>query len=200
MRINYLVSHQLPDFLASDYCYDVEMKRAIERHEAGQAHVIPIIIRPCDWHMTPFGKLQALPRDGKPVASWGDRDSAFADVVLGIKRILEHGQTRPSQEKIRTYSVVISAKIAEVDEEKIDKIMKQLREIAGDAEITLRKVEEGSVVLFLEGTQETAEILKYLINNGMLKEVCGCRIKGVGLSPDPPRGSRSQKRRRQGSF
>src|SRR2546429_7284316 len=32
------------DFLASDYCYSVEMKRALERHEADEARVIPILV------------------------------------------------------------------------------------------------------------------------------------------------------------
>ena len=43
------------DFLASNYCYDIEVKRAMERHEAGEARVIPIILRPCDWQRAPFG-------------------------------------------------------------------------------------------------------------------------------------------------
>jgi hypothetical protein len=74
------------DFLASDYCYDKEMKRALERHDAGEARVIPIILRPVDWHAAPFGKLQALPRDGKPVTMWPNPDEAFLDVALGIRR------------------------------------------------------------------------------------------------------------------
>ncbi len=55
----------IPDFLASDYCYDVEVQRALERHTCGEARVIPIIVRPVDWHSAPFGHLQCLPRDGK---------------------------------------------------------------------------------------------------------------------------------------
>src|SRR5262249_33791208 len=50
-------------FLASDYCYDIEMKRALEHCNAGAARVIPIILRPVDWHGGPYAKLQALPRD-----------------------------------------------------------------------------------------------------------------------------------------
>lgn len=57
------------DFLASDYCYDIEMNRAIERHEFGEARVIPIILRPVDWKGAPFGKLQALPKNAEPVIS-----------------------------------------------------------------------------------------------------------------------------------
>jgi hypothetical protein len=50
-----------PDFMASEYCYSVEMQRAMERHDSGEAHVIPIILRPVVWQETPLSKLQALP-------------------------------------------------------------------------------------------------------------------------------------------
>lgn len=73
------------DFLASDYCYDVEMTRAMERHHAGEARVIPVILRPVDWQGAPFGKLQALPTDARPVTSWANRDEAFKDVAQGIR-------------------------------------------------------------------------------------------------------------------
>src|SRR5712692_7685383 len=55
-----------PDFMDSDYINDVELKRAIERHERGEAHVIPVILRHVSWQGEPLGKLQALPTDGKP--------------------------------------------------------------------------------------------------------------------------------------
>ena len=73
------------DFIASDYCYDIEMKRAIERHNTGEARVIPVILRPVDWYGTPFAKLQALPRDAKPVTSWANQDEAFTSIAQGIR-------------------------------------------------------------------------------------------------------------------
>jgi hypothetical protein len=77
------------DFLASDYCYDIEMKRALERHEAGDARVIPIILRPVDnWDQSPFGKLQALPKGGKPITRWPNEDEAFANVAQGIRAVV----------------------------------------------------------------------------------------------------------------
>lgn len=72
------------DFIASDYCYDNEMKRALERHEKGEATVIPIIVRDVSWSIAPFAKLQVLPRDGLAVTKWIDRDSAWRDVSEGI--------------------------------------------------------------------------------------------------------------------
>jgi TIR domain len=83
-----------PDFLASDYCSDVELQLALERHARGEAVVIPVILRSVDWSITPFAKLQALPKDGKAVTSWPDRDAALMDVALGIRRVVE---TRFSQ-------------------------------------------------------------------------------------------------------
>ena len=75
------------DFLASDYCYDVEMTRALERHDQGEARVIPVLLRrSMAGKSAPFGKLQSLPTDGKPVTSWKIRDEAFADVARGIRQ------------------------------------------------------------------------------------------------------------------
>ncbi|MCB1036614.1 MAG: SUMF1/EgtB/PvdO family nonheme iron enzyme, partial [Acidobacteria bacterium] len=82
------------DFLASEYCYGVEMKRATERYEAGEALVVTLIVRACDWHSSPFGKLLALPTDGKPVTSWDNPDEAWTDVARGLRRLLETRQGR----------------------------------------------------------------------------------------------------------
>lgn len=74
-----------PDFIASDYCYDVEMQRAMERHESGEAIVIPVILRSCEWHHAPFGKLKAVPLDGKPITQWTDIDDALLQVAKAIR-------------------------------------------------------------------------------------------------------------------
>jgi len=80
--ILFLVSANL---LASDYVYDVELKQAMGRHMKGEALVIPIILRPCDWQESSLGKLQALPTDARPVTTWRHRDEAFLDVAKSIK-------------------------------------------------------------------------------------------------------------------
>ena len=77
------------DFLASDYCYDIEMNRAMERHDAGEARVIPIILRYVDWEDEPISRLMALPREAKPVTKWEDRDEAFTNIARGIKKVVE---------------------------------------------------------------------------------------------------------------
>ena len=83
-----------PDFLNSDYCYDIEMRRAMERHEGGETRVIPVILRPCDWQSAPFGKLKALPTDGKPVTKHQTLDDAFLDITRAIREVIQ--QLRPA--------------------------------------------------------------------------------------------------------
>lgn len=84
------------NFFASDHCYEVEAKRALERHDAGQARVIPIVLTAAaDWLSTPIGKLQALPAGATPITSWPDRHSAWAIVVEGIKKAIAEIVSRP---------------------------------------------------------------------------------------------------------
>jgi hypothetical protein len=64
----------------------------MERHAAGDAIVIPVILRACDWHSTPFGRLQAVPRDGKPIKQWPDIDEAMLQVAMAVRRAAERWQ------------------------------------------------------------------------------------------------------------
>lgn len=77
------------DFLASDFCWGVELAQAMTRHENKQALVIPVILREVDWQGAPFGKLQALPKNAKPVTNWSNQDQAFTDIARGIRKAVE---------------------------------------------------------------------------------------------------------------
>jgi len=85
-------------FMASQYCYSMEMTRAMERHQQGKARVIPVLLRPVLFTGAPFAMLKMLPSNGKPVANWRNRDSAFVDIALGIERVvLREGMTGKSR-------------------------------------------------------------------------------------------------------
>lgn len=75
------------DFINSKYCYEIELNRAIEMHQSGKSRVIPIILRNCLWHHSPFGGLNALPKDGEAVVSWKDRDEAFTSIAKAIHTV-----------------------------------------------------------------------------------------------------------------
>ena len=77
------------NFIASDYCYGIEMRKALERHDAGQCIVIPIFLKSFDTHNAPFENIQGLPGNNKPISSWSNRDEAWTDVAQGIRKACE---------------------------------------------------------------------------------------------------------------
>jgi internalin A len=78
------------DFIASDYCYQKEMERALERHEKKEARVVPVIVRDVDWKVIPgLSRLTAVPKDGRPVRNWPNKDTAWRDVSERVRAILE---------------------------------------------------------------------------------------------------------------
>ncbi len=121
-----------PDFIASNYCYEREMKRALERHQRGDARVIPVILRPSDWHDLPFGKLLATPKDGRPITKWPNLDEAFQDVVSAIKGALKplaqgakpsptrvpDARNTTSSEPIRSSNLGIKKQFSDLDKDR----------------------------------------------------------------------------------
>jgi hypothetical protein len=78
------------DFNNSRYIWEKELTLAMQRHERGEARVIPVILRTCDWHDMPYGKLQALPTGSKPVKQFTDPDEAYTDIAKGIRHVVEY--------------------------------------------------------------------------------------------------------------
>jgi hypothetical protein len=87
-------------FIESKYCSLIEAKVALQRHKAGLVRVIPIILRPCRWNQTEFSKLQALPKDAKPITSWDDRDQVCLDVANGIMDVVDELLASRDSEKM----------------------------------------------------------------------------------------------------
>lgn len=75
-----------PSFLASDYCYDIEVKQAMTNTAAGKCKIISIIIRHCDWNGCDFSQFQVVPKEAKPINAWHDKDEAWLDAISEIKR------------------------------------------------------------------------------------------------------------------
>ena len=75
------------DFINSKYCYDIELSRAIEIYNEGKTRIIPVIIRDCLWNHSPFGGIQALPKDAKPIVSWPSHDEAFTNVAKAVHEL-----------------------------------------------------------------------------------------------------------------
>ncbi|EAQ6496721.1 toll/interleukin-1 receptor domain-containing protein [Salmonella enterica] len=86
------------DFIASDYCYQVEMKNALERHNRGEAVVIPVILRDCAWHQLEFGSIMAATIDGKPITKFASHDEGYVQVVKAVSRAVAQMEAKKPQQ------------------------------------------------------------------------------------------------------
>jgi hypothetical protein len=96
------------DFLASDYCYSVQMGYALDRQREGKSCVIPLLVRAVDWKEAPFAHLRVLPTNTQPLASWQDEDRALADVTSSIRQVIENLQECSTSNRISTELTTLS--------------------------------------------------------------------------------------------
>jgi len=82
-----------PDFLA-DAELDELVKGVLKRRTQGRCVVVPVLVVAVDWKNSHFGSLQPVPRDGVPIRSRKDRDSAWVEVVEGLSQALQHRPLR----------------------------------------------------------------------------------------------------------
>ena len=125
------------DFIRSGYCYNVELKQAMERHKTGDACVIPVILRSCIWKQVPvsdmfLGDLQALPQDAKPISKWNDRDDAFTNIAEGIFFKIQQLRIERKEPGKQNYSEVEVDKKQQIDNqqtriepERVDKLNRE---------------------------------------------------------------------------
>jgi hypothetical protein len=81
-------------FLASQFCWGVELAKAIKRHDEGTARVVPIFVRECVPEETPIEKLHGVPMKDRPISNWKDRHKAWANVATGIQKAVEQWRKR----------------------------------------------------------------------------------------------------------
>jgi hypothetical protein len=84
-----------PDYIASNYCYEKEFQTALQLQETGKLIIVPIVIEPCDWLSTPFNKFKAIPKDGKAITTWENKNTAFLDVTQNIRRLIKASEEIP---------------------------------------------------------------------------------------------------------
>lgn len=85
---NLFIALLSPSYIASNYCYEKEFMAALELEKQGGITIIPLIVEPCEWIETPFGAFKGIPKDGKPVSTWENRNTAFLDVIQNIRKLL----------------------------------------------------------------------------------------------------------------
>src|SRR5687767_13106019 len=79
-----------PEYIASNYCYNKEFEKAMEMQKAGELIIVPVILESCDWLNTPFKDFKALPKDGKPIRTWENKNTAYLDVIQNLRKLIEN--------------------------------------------------------------------------------------------------------------
>ncbi len=198
--ILFLVS---PDFLASEYCYSIELNRALEMHREGLTQVIPIIIRPVLWRLSPLASFQALPKDGKPITLWENTDAAYLDVAEGLldaslnfdklkvkninlrdsKHISVSSNELPFQSSV-SFIVTLNHDINQLTEENRNRILEKLREVTSGSDIKLVEIKQGSVVFVLKSDERSFNKITTLSKSGELSRIIGFNVSSVSLLSD----------------
>lgn len=77
------------DFLTSRRCIDIALKASLQQRASQHVRVVPILLRPVEWKLPPLRGLQPVPRDGRTITEWRNRDEAWLLVVQEIHAIIK---------------------------------------------------------------------------------------------------------------
>lgn len=93
-----------PDFLGSDYAFNVEMRIILRRLKEKKAKVIPVILSAADWRNSPLVNLEPLPSNGQPLTDWANIEAGFTDIIDGIEKICQSLATEQSSSRTNSSS------------------------------------------------------------------------------------------------
>jgi hypothetical protein len=132
------------DFLASDYCFGVEMEMAMHRMMNRDANVVPILLRPCLWRESRFSELQLLPRDAKPVTSWPSHEDAFAGIANEINAITKEPPVASRGSALRERKLATTADLTLVRDQIIAyaRLYERIRQQMAPSNVRTKKMEE----------------------------------------------------------
>lgn len=200
------------DFLASDFCWYVELQTALARHEAGSARVVAVIIRDCDWRSAPLARLLVLPHDGVPVMAYSQPDKAWTEVAANLRKLIQGESTPPTLETVHwtddeepqrppvgadrreLWRITIEAPYNEVSVRLTAEIAYMLRRLAGDSEITITQMLTGSVIVEFEVSREGGRRLADLHARGQLDTLLGMTVQDIErVGVAEPRGQEAPK-------
>jgi hypothetical protein len=171
-----------PAFADSDYCWGVEVKRALERHEHGEATVVPILIRPvAGWADTPIGRLQALPRDAKPVSIWLNPDEAYLNIAEGLSELIRQSFREATNNEIewQVWSLTVEGAPEAYTLARCESLAIRLRRAANSEKLESVGVSAGSARILFRSPQAVMDTLASLHAAGKLSELAGAAVLGI---------------------
>jgi hypothetical protein len=171
------------DFIASDYCFGVEFKRAMERHEMDAVPLIPVILGPCNWRDTRLVELNALPRGAKPLVNRSNKDEAFVGVIDEIKVIVK--RLRPSPvSSVRKIEITLDDLRDSYDRNALEQRL--YVNVAVDLKRITVSIVSGSIKIVIEGdSEELARIVNALRDPQLRKKIlCTTNLQSITYIQD----------------
>jgi WD40 repeat protein len=162
------------DFLNTDYCNQVEIPEALRRHEAGEATVMPVILRSCGWKYTPLAAIQAYPEKAKPIVSWTHIDDAYTDVLEGVYLAATEIEKKRAQKAKQVGQVrYLEQKRQEKDQERL-----QLAQKEAERE-RIQLEQQRAIQLSNEDLSSDEELLTSQIPSLSPQQISPSNLKGV---------------------
>jgi len=165
-----------PDFISSDFCWKLEMHRAMERYETGDAVVVPILLRPvAAWEKAPFSILQILPDDGRAVIEWESLDEGLVQIARGIEALLikrTQGQMASPPQRVH-WLLRFESNVDQFSVEHVELLTCKLRKLTHDWSINCIEIREGSVELTYRSSDKAFTTLQKWAEDGSLQEKLG---------------------------
>lgn len=181
-RSNLILLLVSPAFADSDYCWGVETKRALERHQLGEATIVPILIRPvAGWADTPIGRLQALPRDAKPVSTWPNPDEAYVSIAEGLRHLMRQSFREATNNEIEwpTWSLSVEGEPADYPLVRREDLAIRLRKAANSEKLECVGVSAGSARILFRSPQVVMDAVANLHSAGSLSQMAGTTVLGI---------------------
>ena len=87
-RAHIFVALFSPSYLDSNYCWNIEYRRAMGRRARKLMRVVAVVVKPCGWKQTAAAGFKLLPKDGVPPERWSSHDAAYVDAAKGIGDVI----------------------------------------------------------------------------------------------------------------
>lgn len=97
-----------------------------------------------------------------------------------LRKKNDHPQSLPIQNVARTeWMLVLSGTFDDTVKEKVEALIEHLQQLTGDTSLTLKKIKAGSIILIIEGSQESFKLIETLFNSGEIIELLGMPIESI---------------------
>lgn len=158
------------DFVNSKYCWDIELERALQRHSAGNAVVVPILVRPVHGiEQTPFQHLNYIPRD-KPISQYRPNEKGWIVVVSELEKVINDYSNiiKESAQKYIWWAITFDDSLENFSPDRIKNITIELRIIAVDDSICCVDRSHGSAHLIFQSHPQSYDKIEAIYSSGVL--------------------------------